>query len=134
MRGIIGKIESADGIMLASPMNFYSVTAIMKRFIERLVCYGYWPWDKGIPVNRIKNKDRTKKAVVFTSSACPAWLARILMRFSLIGTLKIMKITANLLGAKVVKSVYFGGICMTQDQKLNEKQLKQAQNAAERLL
>ena len=44
MRGILDEIERPDAIVLASPMNFWTVTAIMKRFIERLVCYAYWPW------------------------------------------------------------------------------------------
>jgi multimeric flavodoxin WrbA len=130
MRGIIEKIESADRIILACPVNFSTVTAVMKRFIERLICYGYWPWEKWIPVNRIKKKDRVKRAVVFTSSGCPGWLARFLMPSSL----SILKNAANMLGAKVVMSVYLGAVCMVQDQKLNEKQLKQAQKAAERLL
>jgi multimeric flavodoxin WrbA len=130
MRGIIEKIESADRIILACPVNFSTVTAVMKQFVERLICYGYWPWEKCIPSNRIKKKDRTKRAVVFTSSGCPAWLARFLMPSSL----NILKSVATILGAKVVKAIYFGGVCMAQDQKLNKKQLKQAQKAAERLL
>ncbi len=36
MQALIKKIESADGYILASPTNFGSVTAIFKRFMERL--------------------------------------------------------------------------------------------------
>ena len=44
MATLIQKIEAADGFVLASPTNFYTVTALFKRFMERLVVYAYWPW------------------------------------------------------------------------------------------
>ena len=46
MHELIEKIEAAEAFVLASPTNFGSVTAIFKRFMERLVAYAYWPWDK----------------------------------------------------------------------------------------
>ena len=45
MKGILQKIDAADVVVLASPINYGTVTALMKRFIERLVGAGYWPWD-----------------------------------------------------------------------------------------
>ena len=35
--------------MLASPVNFYNVTAIFRRFLERLLGFTYWPWGKAAP-------------------------------------------------------------------------------------
>lgn len=67
MAAILDRIDASDGLILASPMNFGTVTALMKRFIERLVCYGYWPWGTGIPKERIRRK--TKRAIVVASSA-----------------------------------------------------------------
>lgn len=49
MRWILDAVERSDALVLASPMNFWSVTALMKRFIERLVCFAYWPWGKAAP-------------------------------------------------------------------------------------
>lgn len=40
-------------------MNFGSVTAIMKRFIERLTVYAYWPWGLDQYVKR-RNKNSIK--------------------------------------------------------------------------
>jgi multimeric flavodoxin WrbA len=40
---ILKKIEAADGLVLASPVNFFGVTAVTQRFMERLVCYAFWP-------------------------------------------------------------------------------------------
>ena len=74
MHDICEAIDDADGIILAAPINFFSVNALMKRFIERLLVYVYWPWEKPMPKPRISKLD--KKAVVMTSSACPAFLGR----------------------------------------------------------
>lgn len=78
MKQILDKIDSADGIVLAAPINWFNITALMKRFVERLLPYGYWPWNITIPKGRIKKL--TKKAVIITSSGCPEWLGRIIFR------------------------------------------------------
>jgi multimeric flavodoxin WrbA len=44
MSAILDEIDRSDAVVLASPVNFGTVTAVMKRFIERLVCYAWWPW------------------------------------------------------------------------------------------
>lgn len=56
-------------------------TALTKRFIERLSVYGYWPW--GRPIPRMRRPEKSRNAVLVTSSACPAFLGRFLMRSSL---------------------------------------------------
>ena len=70
MEEILGKIEDAEGIVLGSPINLSTVTALMKRFTERLVVFAYWPWEKAAPRMRITTPN--KKAVLVTSSAAPA--------------------------------------------------------------
>ena len=125
MNEILSKIEHADGLILAAPINFYQATAIMKKFIERLIVYAYWPWgNKSIPRQRIKKP--AKKAVIITSSACPAFPGKILMP----GALKLLKAAAKIVGARVVKSLYFGNVCTTQKQKLSKNQLQKARSAA----
>jgi multimeric flavodoxin WrbA len=50
MSAILDEIERSDAIVLASPMNSWTVMAVMKRFIERLVSYSItrrpssWLW------------------------------------------------------------------------------------------
>jgi len=127
MTQILDKIDAADCIVLASPINWFSVTALMKKFIERMSCYGYWPWGSKSPENRIKIL--TKKAVLITSSSCPEFIGRIFFR----GTFYILKAAANCVGAKVVKKIYIGGAAVSQDQPLPEKYRKQA-NAAGKVL
>ncbi len=124
MEEILSKIDEASGLVFASPVNFGDMTAIMKRFIERLVAYSYWPWTEKFPKPRIN--ERNKKAILVTSSAAPAFIGKTLMPC----VLKTMKQPAELVGAKVVKTIYSGLVCLEERQKLNKKQLKLAESAA----
>jgi len=128
MKEILDQIDSADVLVLGSPVNFGNVTAVTKRFLERLIVYVYWRWETKIPKFRIKNMN--KKAVTVTSSTCPAWLGRILMR----GSLKELKAAARCMGAKVVQSLYFGLVALSPDSTLNQKSLRKAYKAGEKLV
>jgi putative NADPH-quinone reductase len=127
MKQILDRIDAADGIVLASPVNWFNVTAVMKIFIERLMPYGYWPWGTGIPKYRIKKL--SKKAVVITSTAAPAWFGRIFYP----GALSVMKAASKCAGAKVVKSLYFGTVASTEQETLSDKNRLKAYNAGKLL-
>lgn len=114
MAGLLETLERSDGIVLASPMNFWTVTAITKRFIERLVCYAHWPW--GEPGPRTRKRPMTKRAVVVASSACPAILARFMTR--MVG---LLKTTAGLLGAKTTRTLFIGRAGQKAKQELSER-------------
>ncbi|TLN05243.1 flavodoxin family protein [bacterium] len=114
MQELIDKIERADCFILASPTNFGSVTAIFKRFMERLAGYAYWPWELNGPQYR-KAQAAKKKALLVSSFAAPAILARWFF-----GTDKQLKMTAKVLGAEVVGSLYTGMIAKQQHPKLTE--------------
>ncbi|MHC4664304.1 MAG: flavodoxin family protein [Planctomycetota bacterium] len=128
MEEILKEIEVADGVVLGSPINFFTVTAVMKKFVERLVGFAYWPWGAGAP--RLRIKKPTKKAVIITSSACPAFIGRILMP----NALSVMKAAARAMGAKIVNKLYFGLVAGEKDQKLNEKALRKAYEAGGKLV
>jgi len=117
MAALIAKIEAADGYILASPTNYYTVTAVYKRFLERTVVYGYWPWDTGAPVNR-KTK-LLKKAVLIGSSAMPSIMGRLMT-----STLRLLRASAEVFGAKSVGSLYLGLIALKENQKLSKKELQ----------
>ncbi|OQK17711.1 FMN reductase [Methyloprofundus sedimenti] len=104
MEELINKIELADGFILASPTNFGSVTAIFKRFMERLTVYAYWPWDKNYPQSR-KSNVQQKKAVIISSCAAPGFIGRLMY-----GTLKQLKMTARTIGAETVGTLFTGSI------------------------
>ena len=120
MNSILESIEQADAIVLASPINFSTVTAVMKKFVERLIVYAYWPWDK--PAPKIRNKTKTKKAVIITSSACPAFIGKFMMP----NCLSVLKMACGVLGAKVIKKFYFGGLSPRENIKLPKKLLDKA--------
>jgi multimeric flavodoxin WrbA len=122
---ILQKIEKADGFILASPINFYNVTAIMRKFIERLVCFAYWPWGKSA-APKLRSKVRTKKAVYVTATAMPA-----IMQILLTGGPRIFKAVAKLLGAKKVIPLVIGSIATDEKESLPEKYVLKARNAGE---
>ena len=62
MEPILAEIETADAIVLASPVNCGNVTAIFRRFLERLMGCAYWPWGQSAPTPR--SKLRTQKAIL----------------------------------------------------------------------
>jgi multimeric flavodoxin WrbA len=101
MQALVDKIEAADGYILASPTNFYSVTAVFKRFMERLAVYAYWPW--GAPAPKFRKQHATKKAILIASCAAPALMGRLFF-----ATLKQLKMTAKTIGAKPVGSTFIG--------------------------
>jgi NAD(P)H-dependent FMN reductase len=119
MEDILKKIEAADGLVLASPVNFFGVTAVTQRFMERLVCYAYWPWGKPAPVTRVK--DRGIKAVLVTSSAMPAALGRIFTR-----SLGGLKRAAQTLGAKPAGTLFIGKAALHEKQDLPQAILDKA--------
>ncbi|HIJ71354.1 MAG TPA: flavodoxin family protein [Planctomycetes bacterium] len=127
MEDILGQIDKADGIVLASSVNFGTVTAIMKRFTERLVVYGYWPWGKPAPAYRISQT--TKNAVIITSSAAPAIIGKFMFRSSR----SVLKAAARCMGAKMVKSLHFGGVCLDADSQLSCKSLLKADKTGQKL-
>lgn len=128
MQALIDKIEQARGLVLASPTNFGSVTAIFKRFMERLVVYAYWPWGQLGPQNRKRGKP-LKNAVVLTSSAAPGLLSRLFFQ-----TAKQLKLTAKTVGARPVRVVFVGAISQQPEAMLNRSQVKKLRAAAAALI
>jgi len=93
----------------------YSVTALFRRFLERLVVYGYWTWDMNAPEFR-KDGGPRKKAVLVSSCAAPAIMARIFF-----DTMKPLKRTAKLVGADSAGSLFVGLISKEKKPVLSEK-------------
>jgi multimeric flavodoxin WrbA len=123
---LLTKIEQADGLVIGSPTNFFNVTAVTRRFIERLVCYAFWPWGQKGPT--VRNKEKRKKAVVVTASAMPALLGKFFT-----GSLRILKITAETLGAKPIGTLNIGMAALAEKQELTPAVVKKAKLLGHRL-
>jgi multimeric flavodoxin WrbA len=128
MAALVQKIEEADGYVLAAPTNFYSVTALFKRFLERLAVYGYWPWGKPAPVFR-RAKLPKKPAVILSSCAAPGLLGRISD-----STNKSLGKAAETIGAKVVGSMVTGLVSQQPKPHLTPHAHRRAEVLAERLV
>lgn len=128
MHDLIDKIEAAQGFILAAPTNFGSVTAIFKRFMERLIAYAYWPWDQPYPKFR-KARIPHKKAMLISSSAAPALMGRWMF-----GSSKQLRMAAQTIGADPVGTLFTGMISKDKHQRLPQKTVDRAREMAAKLL
>ncbi len=126
MEAILEQLDGSDGIILASPVNFGTVTALMKRFIERLAVYAYWPW--GAPAPKLRKTQKDKRAVVVASSAAPRLLAR--WSTSIVG---LLKHAADVLGAKTIGVLFIGLAARTPNQPLPAPVAKRARHLGRKL-
>ncbi|MFA6002530.1 MAG: flavodoxin family protein [Elusimicrobiota bacterium] len=125
MGAMLDAVDAADGLILGAPMNFYNITAVARRFLERLVGYAYWPWSQGAPTMRVK--DRKKKAVLISASAAPALFARVFTP----GAMKALKMFAETLGAKPVGKMSIGLSGMTEKYVLTASERAKARRLGE---
>jgi multimeric flavodoxin WrbA len=128
MRELLEKIEQADGYILAAPTNLGSVTAVFKRFMERLIVYAYWPWGAHAPVYR-KTKLPKKKAILISSCAAPGLLGRLMY-----STDKQLKMTAQLIGAETLGTLFTGRIAGDIDARLPVRMRRKAETLAKKLI
>ncbi len=128
MQGLIEKVEGADAYILASPTNFGTVTAIFKRFMERLVVYAYWPWEMNSPRLR-KAKVPKKKAVLLSSCAAPGIVGRWFHE-----THKQLKMTAKTTGAGTVGTLFTGLIAKDPHPRLPDHVFTKINSLAEKLV
>lgn len=128
MRELLNKIEQADCYILAAPTNMGSVTALFKRFMERLVVYAYWPWNMNGPQYR-KAQAPKKKAMIVSSCAAPGILGRWLF-----GTNKQLKMTAKMIGAEIVGTLFTGMMAKEHQPKLPERMRSQIKDLARELV
>ena len=128
MAELVQKIEDADGYVLAAPTNFSSVTALFKRFSERLAVYGYWPWGKNAPVFR-KAKLPKKPAILISSCAAPSLLGRLTY-----GTNRNLKVAARTMGGKIVGSIVMGMVSQERQPDLPSRAERKIKRLAPRLV
>jgi putative NADPH-quinone reductase len=126
MEPILAGIEAANAVVLGSPVNAFNTTAIFRRFMERLVGYGYWPWGQNAPVARTRRRPR--KAVLVASSAAPGFLIPFAT-----GAPRALRLAATLLGAKPVGKLWIGFAARDQHQRLSEKTRERARRLGMKL-
>lgn len=100
MAALLARADAADALIIAAPVNFFNVNALTRRFMERLVPGGYWPWGAPAPKMRFKP---SKKAVLITSSAMPSLAGRLAT-----GAMRALKAAAEGLRAKPAGTLFIG--------------------------
>lgn len=127
MGAIVSAVESADYLILGAPINCFNVTALFRRFMERLICYVHWPWGKMAP--RLRIKKGGKKALVIASSAMPGVLQPFFT-----GAPRALKATARQIGAEKVAVLSIGGIVLHSQQKLSQRTVARIKKSVDGLL
>ena len=127
MEAILNEIERADGIILGSPMNFSTITAVTKAFKERLLGYYYWSWGtRSAPKLR---KATSGKAVLLYSCVMPVFISNLITRIS-----KELKETAELLGFEPVGFVKAGIIGIEKHEEIPDKLKRKSERLVKKLL
>ena len=124
---VLDEIERSDAIVLGSPMNFGTVTAVMKKFIERLVCFAWWPWGMNAP--KVPRKQKEKRAVVVASSAAPALMGRLMTKI-----VSLLKDASSLLGARTIGVLFIGFAATEQQQQIGKQTKKKARRLGKKLV
>ncbi len=124
---ILGEIEAADALVLASPVNCGNATAIFRCFMERLVGCTYWPW--GQPAPKARSHIHTLKAALVATSAMPGFLIPFAT-----GTKTALRMAAKILGAKPVAGLWIGLAASEPDQQPSPRVLARARRIGKKLV
>jgi len=119
LEAMLEAIEGADAVVLGSPVNCYNVTAIFRRFMERLLGFSYWPWKQAAP--KARRKKATRKAVLVASAAMPGFLIPLAT-----GAARALGLTAQMLGARVVGRLWLGLVAQAPHFELSAKSRERA--------
>jgi len=126
LESILTSIEAADAVVLGAPVNAFNATAIFRRFMERLVGYGYWPWGQNAPKTR--SNRRPRRAVLVASAAMPGFLIPLAT-----GAPRALRTAATLLGAKPVGQLWIGLAAQKENQKISERTHQRARQLGAKL-
>ena len=124
--GILSEWETCDGLVVGAPVNFFNITAITRRFMERLVCFSYWPWGQLSP--KMRTEDKRREAVLITAAAMPAFMGRVFT-----GAPRALWLIADTMGAKPIKRIFAGMSARAEHMPPSPKAIRQARAAGARL-
>jgi len=119
LESLLTEIDAADAVVLGSSINFGGVTAIFRRFTERLIGFLYWPWGEGMP--KMRKTKPTRKAVLVASSGMPGLFIPLFT-----GVASALRLAAKTLGAKPVASLWVGLSAMEQNHQLSAQTRERA--------
>lgn len=124
---LIERIEAADALVFASPVNYWNTTAIFRRFLERTLGSAYWPWGQAAP--KIRSKQRPRRAVLIATSAMPGLLIPLAT-----GTARALSLAAASFGARVVGRLWVGLRVQEPNSPLSPRTLARARKLGHKLV
>lgn len=127
VKEIVSAVKKSDALVLACPVNFYDITAVMRAFEERLVGCCYWDWGRRMPV--IRDKRSMRPSLLITSSAMPGLMARFITR-----SMKSLKLLSGCLQSRPVEKLYVGQVARYSDEHITEALNRRLRRATEKLL
>ena len=101
LEAMLKEVEAADAVVLASPVNYYNVTALFRGFLERLLGFTYWPWGQNGPA--LRNKLKTRRAVLVAAAGMPGFMIPLAT-----GAPRALRLAAKIMGAKPVGELWVG--------------------------
>jgi hypothetical protein len=132
----IGRLPDIDGLILSSPVNVNSLTALMKKFMERcapLAEFKPLPFFLKLlvhpsvcPLPRLKKRPRVMLWI--TGSSAPAWIGRLMFRMAKMQ----FKAFHDVWPARLIDFIWVGGTLAPQ-WKLPIKTLHRARAAGARM-
>ena len=126
LHSILAEVDASDVLVLGSSVNYWNVTARFRQFMERLICYAYWPWGGAAP--KLRSTQLTRKAVLVVSASMPGFCIPLLT-----GAARALRITAKSLGGKPVASLWIGIAGKQPNQQLSQRTLARARSIGLRL-
>jgi len=127
MTSILESYKKCDAVVIGAPVNFFSMNAITKTFLERLLPFTYWPWGARVP--RPRTFKRSKKSILISSSSMPGTLGRIIT-----GSMRSLKLMSRILGAKPVSTIFTGFAAHNEDSTTSKAAIRKARRAARKLV
>jgi multimeric flavodoxin WrbA len=123
--GIVRRMDEADGVILASPTYWYSVTSDMKRFVDRCYSLIQYPVSRRQWIGKYRGTGKACVTVAVCEQLDPAMMGN---------TLSLLTDFVRDIGLEVVDAVQALGFFAAGSVKSDEEILRRAENAGERLL
>jgi hypothetical protein len=129
MQQLLGRIATADALVIAAPVNAGNLNALTQRFAERCVGFYYWPFaTRGGP--KLRSPRTAADALVISTSAAPRFFNNRLFGF---GAEHGLRWLCRSLGARVAASLKVG-MLDGPEPVLADGDMRRLRRAASRLL
>lgn len=124
---IMDEWSKSCALVIGAPVNFFNINALTRRFMERLVCFSYWPWGQLAPAMRLKKA--SKRAVLITASAMPAFMGRVFT-----GAPRALRLIAKTMGARPAGTIYAGMAARKEHMVPSDRLIRKARETGRRLV